>query len=538
MTALRTRPYQDEALAALREGWAGDYTRQAVVLPTGMGKTVIFSRLVADEHAAGRRSAVLVHRDELVNQTVEKIAAVDPDIRVGVVKAERNQTDTDVMVCSVQTLARRSRLERVPRPGLVIVDECHHAAADTYRLALEWFGCFDAPGGTRAAGFTATLHRNDERGLGDIWERVAYKRDILFGIKAGYLSDVRGVAVELDGLDLAKVARSRGDYQDGDLGRALMTAGAGEVIAESYREHAGDRQGVVFAPTVATAESFAEDLNAAGIVTEVITGATPLEDRALVYKRYRAGEVQVLSNCMVLTEGWDAPWASCCVVARPTESPSLYTQMVGRVLRPWPGKPDALVLDVVGASARHKLATIADLHESRVEIKPGETLAGAVEREEQERAERGKAAGSRQAREVDLFHTSRSVWLQTPGGVWFIPTRQSVYFIWPENGHFRVGRTGTPYAMAGGGWLRNEPLPLEYAMAWAEQYAEEADPSVASRTAPWRTSKKPSDAQVNHAAKLRIPLEHPDGTPLRKGELSDAISVFYASKLFDKKGKS
>lgn len=544
MTPLKTRPYQDEALAALREGWATDLTRLAVVLPTGMGKTVVFAHLIAEAVAERRRPIVLVHRDELVNQTVDKVGAVAPGLSIGVVKAERREVSRDVLVGSVQTLARRNRREEIPpgSVGLVIVDECHHAAANSYLATMDWFGCFRAPGGTRAAGFTATLHRNDERGLGDVWESVAYKRDILFGIRGGYLSDVRGVAVELDGLDLARVARSRGDYQDGDLGRALMSAGAGEVIAASYREHAGDRQGVVFAPTVATAESFAEDLRSAGVPTEVITGATPLEDRHLVYKRYQAGDVQVLTTCMVLTEGWDAPWASCCVVARPTESPSLYTQMVGRVLRPWPDKADALVLDVVGASARHRLATIADLHESRVEPKPGETLRRAVEREEEERAERGRAAGERKAREVDLFHQSRSAWLQTPAGVWFVPTRERLFFVWPENEgsaggapSYRVGRTGTPYSMTGGGWLRDEPMPLEYAMAWAEQYAEQADPSVASRVAPWRAGRKPSDQQVNLAARLGVPVVGEDGEPVRKGELSDRISIHYASKLFDRR---
>ena len=349
---LALRPYQTEAIAALEDGWAAGLQRVAVVLPTGLGKTVVFAHLIHQALAAGHRPLVLVHREELADQAADKIRSVAPDVSVGIVKAERDELDRDVIVASVQTLSRPNRRGRylgatAGRRRLIVVDECHHAAARTWIQLLEALGGF-TPGGAKVAGFTATMTREDSRKLGDIWERVVYERDILFGIGNGFLTDVRGKAVTVDGFDLGTVARSRGDYQDGALGEALEASGAGEVIAKAYTEHAADRAGVLFTPTVATAYSFAEDLNAAGIVTETITGTTSSEDRKLIYKRYRTGDVQVLSNCMVLTEGWDAPWCSTAVIARPTSSAGLYVQMVGRVLRPYPGKTDALVLDVVG----------------------------------------------------------------------------------------------------------------------------------------------------------------------------------------------
>lgn len=538
MSALRARPYQTEALAALHKTWAEGVLRAAIVLPTGMGKTVIIGHQIAEEVEAGRRPVVLVHRDELAHQTVGKIRAILPDTEVGIVKAGRNETCADVLVCSVQTLAREARREQIP-PGsvdLVVVDECHHASAQSYVDILTYFGCFE---GTRAVGFTATLARNDSRGLGNVWERVAYKRDVLFGIKGGYLSDVRGRALEIDGFNLAEVARSRGDYQDGSLGEALLSVDAGTVIADRFAEHAGGRQGVLFAPTVATAEVFADDLREAGIETAVITGATPTEDRQLIYKRFQAGEIQVLSNCMVLTEGFDAPWASCAVIARPTQSPSLYVQMVGRVLRPWPGKADALVLDVVGTARTHRLATLAELVDGGLPPKDGESIREAVERFEREAAEREVSAeelGAVRSYEVDLFHQSRSAWLRTYSGIWFIPTRKRTFVVHEEGtGTYRVGHCGV-YNKRDAKWELTG-LPLEYAMAWAEQWAEEADSSISSRNAPWRRNKAPSEGQVTQATKCGIPLEHSDGTPLSRGELSDQLSIFYASRLLDPRRK-
>ena len=312
--------------------------------------------------------------------------------------------------------------------------------APTWRKALEDLGCWHE---TPAAGFTATLSREDHRKLGDVWQSAFARYDILFGIEGGYLSDVRGKQVTVDGLDLATVAKTTTDYQEGALGEALIASGAGEHIAAAYVEHASDRPGVLFAPTVDSAHVFADDLNAAGIVTETITGTTPNDERLAIFHRHRTGDTQVLSNCMVLTEGWDSPHTSCAVIARPTQAPGLYVQMVGRVLRPYPGKADALVLDVVGVTATHALRSIADLSKSKVEIRDDESLAEAVARQlAEEEAERAgkpadavRAAGALAAVEVDLFHRSTSVWLRTYGGIFFIPTKAWTYFLWPEAGY-------------------------------------------------------------------------------------------------------
>lgn len=531
MHTLKLRSYQLEAIDAIRAK-LDEHTRTAVVLPTGMGKTVVFSHLIAQTvELTGKKVVVLVHRDELAEQAASKVRSVAPDAVVGIVKAERNEIDADVLVCSVQTLARPRRRELIDPAGvgLVIVDECHHALARTWREVLAYFGGYEE---TPVVGFTATLARGDGLGLGDVWQSVAYERSIEYGIDHGFLSDVRGQSVEIDGFDLATIAKSRGDYQEGKLGDALISVNAGSAVAEAYREFAtaadgSVRRGILFAPTVASAFHFADALNADGITTETITGETSKEDRELAYKRFAAGDVRVLSNCMVLTEGFDAPHAEVAVIARPTQSAPLYTQMVGRVLRPFPGKEDALVLDVVGIAGRHQLRTLKDL--TTVPVNEGESIVEAQERiaAEREEAVAGeKLAGVRKAKVVELFAASHSVWLQTKGGTWFIPFRGGVVCLWTKDGiRYSVGKKVDRQP---GTWLYSDLDSLEVAMAWGEQTASEIDPTVAEKDRAWRRGK-PSEKQLDLAIRLRLaPVE--ELANMRRGALSDLLSIHFASR--------
>jgi superfamily II DNA or RNA helicase len=558
---LRLRSYQQEALDAIELALLS-HNRVACVLPTGAGKTVLFAHLIAKAHAEGKKALVLVHREELAEQAKTKVHSVAPRLSVGIVKAERNEVEADVIIASVQTLAREERRQSILDAGdigMVIVDECHHAVARTWIEVLADFGCFEVERvfendeglfidytPTPCVGFTATMTREDGKGLGDVWETIAYERDILWMIDHGYLTDVRGQSVTVDDLDLATIARSRGDYADGQLGEALIASGAAEVTAEAYWEHAGNRenihlaarQGVLFAPTVAAAYAFSEAFNAAGIPTATVEGTISSEDRALIYKRYEAGEIRVLANCMVLTEGWDAPWAEVCVIARPTMSKALYTQMVGRVLRPWPGKDEALVLDVVGIAGRHKLQSLTELLHTAVE--DGETLAQArlrIDAEQAEKTERQTLRGLIKAQQVELFANSHATWLQTKGGKWFIPATFGLFFLWPALDEDPAGtwRLGYVESKRGGprkpGWIETG-LTLEYAMAWGETLAELDDPTVSLKDRKWRRTK-PSQSQIDFA--LRLKCVTPEmAYAYRKGELSDVISIHLASRQLDR----
>jgi len=522
---LTPRPYQVEALTAVKSAW----TRQletpghpAVVLPTGMGKTVIFAHLVAQIVEEGGWPLVLVHRDELAQQAAKKIKQVAPHLTVGLVKAKHRDVDRQVLVGSVQTLARPGRRAELPRITHIIIDECHHAAAKSYRDIIDAFPA------ARVVGFTATMVRADSKGLGDVWSEVVYSRDILYGIRNGFLTDVTGRTVVIPDLDMSQIKTAHGDYQEEALALALEESEAGHFIAKAYLEHCPDRSGILFAPTVATAFMFAEDLNAAGITTEVVTGETPLEERAAIYARAESGQTQVLANCMVLTEGFDMPRMSVAVIARPTTSVGLYIQMVGRVLRPFPGKGVALVLDVVGVASKLALASVIDLSPTHVKPEPGETLADAEERFELEEAGKpvkmGRSTAGLALEEIDLFHRSRTVWLQTPLGVWFIPTKDRFYVLWPLGPGDQWTVNTLPNKQGKRERLIGE-LSMENAMAWAEQLAAEEELKaegfqVASKKAAWRRGKVISGPQRDFAMGLGV-----DTTGMNKGEVSDAISV-------------
>lgn len=550
-TELKLRDYQSDAIDAVFQAWYAGMRRPAIVLPTGAGKTVVFSALIkefretqnpdpenTDAFRTGSRVIVLVHRDELADQAMAKIHAVAPHLTVGKVKAETRQVHADVMVCSVQTLARGTALRQIKAGqsfvgsdvGLIITDECHHAAAPSYGKV------YDAFPDALQLGVTATMARGDRLGLGDVWEEVVYSRSILWMMSKGYLAPVRTRQVQVAKLDMGGVKTSRGDYAAGDLGRAMLEAEAEKAIPRAYKEHADGRPGIVFTPTVATAQAVADEMNAAGIVTAVVSGETPKEERHTIYDDFRHGRVQVLSNCMVLTEGFDAPWAEVAVIARPTQSAPLYTQMVGRVLRPYPGKADALVLDLVGASS-NKLRTLVDLDPTVPlrEVQEGETLQEAIEREAEEDKDGPvntfvtEGMFGLKAKDVDMFAASDKVWLQTRAGILFIPAGGTTVFL------FKSLQDASLMDVAA--YTRGDQMPVRHpvhlgldlstAMAWGEVVAEDVGAFSVSKSASWRKAK-PSEGQLRVMDSLGL-----DASGMRRGAVSDAISVEFASRDLD-----
>lgn len=360
------RRYQADCVDSIIEAFESGMKRPAVVAPTGSGKTVIFSALVQRLVAQRQRPLILVDRNELVSQTVNKLRATDSTMSIGIIKAARNEGHGDVTVASIQTLSRVARLHswEPTRFTHIVADECHMAAADGWKRVLDYF---DAP----AVGFTATMMRADSKGLGEVWERVIWERDLKWAISAGFLMEPRALTVRIP--ELAYGRTRDGDFNDSDLGKAMAQAKAGPIIAQAYNDKARDesgalRRGILFAPTVETAVSFAQDFRAAGIPTEVVVGTTPAAERKRIYEATHRGENIVIASVGVLTTGFDLPAVEVAVIARPTKSKGLYIQVVGRVLRPSPDtfKRDALILDVVG-SVRLGLASVVDLKLDRPE---------------------------------------------------------------------------------------------------------------------------------------------------------------------------
>ncbi|WP_042389667.1 DEAD/DEAH box helicase [Streptacidiphilus melanogenes] len=521
----KPRPYQQTAIDKLLEGWRTGNNRLVVVLPTGGGKTVVFANLIKQTLGLIQgRPLVIAHREELITQAAAKIQAVLPDLNVGIVKAERDEhEDADVIVASVQTLAVERRRNAIKDIGLIIVDECHHAAARTYVDVLDHFGAWR---GLPVAGFTATLTRRDG-GLAEVWQDVVFRMDILDLITDRHLVDVRGKRVVVDGLDLDAVKVSAGDLQDAQLGEALEASGAAKVVAEAYLEHAADRPGICFVPTVRSAQHMAEVMTAHGISTAAVWGAMPKDQRTATLESYEAGHVQVLTNAMLLTEGFDVPKTSCAVIARPTKSPGLYVQMAGRALRLAEGKRDALILDVLGASTRHKLASIVDLTDRALaEPKDGQSLTEAVDEQE----DQAFTIGEIEWEDVDLFHASAIRWLKTRGGTWFIPAGGVFYFlVRGDKPGFYLIRSWTKET----GEFRCPPppsdeQPFEFSMLHAEMYAKRRAAPLAHKGSNWRT-RPASPGQIGLCRHLRIPTQR----GWTAGDVSDALDVHNASTAID-----
>jgi superfamily II DNA or RNA helicase len=542
---VKLRDYQRETVAAAYADWAAGKRRIATVLPTGAGKTVVFAHVLADVAAAGRTGVVIAHRDELIEQAADKLRQVAPGLRIGIFKAERRETvDVDVVVASVQSLTRpaaRVQLAAV-RPRLVVVDETHHVTAATYRETLRACGAWaeDWADGALVLGVTATLVRGDRMALGDVIEKVSITVPILKLIREEHLLPPRGRRVRIAGLDLGKVKRAAGDYRDGALGEAMHDALAPAAIARAYVEHCADRQGIAFLPTVALAYEMAGAFIEAGVSAAAIDGAMHIDERRKILAASRAGDIQVVCNCMVLTEGTDMPWISAIVLGRPTSNGGLYVQMVGRGLRPYLGQRDCLVLDVVGVTRKHKLATLADLAGAEVIEKLDEDLLAYEDDEIDLGLGEDDGYGADPLPEgadgplvteiVDLFTASHAAWKRTRRGVWYLASgdgRRYVFLVpGPERDRYDVAWCGA--REAGGGWIQRD-MEIGYAMARGQEFAEDGPGGIGTaRSARWR-SEVASTAQVKRATALGISLGGFD----TKGDVSDLIDQVVASDRLD-----
>jgi superfamily II DNA or RNA helicase len=361
--AFELRDFQIEAIDAAFAAWGRGMIRPAIVLPTGSGKTIMFVALIGRWLAEnpGMRVLVVAHRTELIDQAYNDLRNGDRNLSVGIVKAGRNETLATVVVASVQTLASGRRKDQIRDVGLVVIDECHHGTANSYVGVLEHYGTMgDVSVGCVALGVTATMVRGDNASLGDVWQDVVYERSILWMISRGYLVPPLGIRLRIAGMNLSKVKVSRGDYAAGDLGRELDASLAPGRVADAIVEYAGGRRGILFAPTVEVAEHFVDELRGVGLRAGMITGKTPDGERSAALGGLGDGSLDIVVNCMVLTEGTNIPCVDLIVITRATKSKSLYLQMAGRGLRSHPGKTDCLIM-VVGDCSEHSLITPVEL---------------------------------------------------------------------------------------------------------------------------------------------------------------------------------
>lgn len=345
---MHLRPYQQDILAKVDAGWA-EFRKQLVVAPTGSGKTVMFAN-IADREPG--RTLILAHREELIDQAVAKLHAATG------IYAEKEKAefyagpDARVVVGSVQTM-QRDRLERWEPDAfnLVIVDEAHHALAQSYRNILARFDTH-----ARVLGVTATPDRGDKRNLGEYFENVAAEVSLFDLIDDGYLSRITLKAIPLK-IDLSSVRQTAGDFNDADLGSALEPYL--DQIARAIKEHASFRRVLAFLPLIETSRKFVDACRKAGLAAEHVDGMS--RDRRDKLDRFARWEWDILSNAMLLTEGYDDPGIDCVVVLRPTRSRPLYAQMIGRGTRTAELKENLLILDFLWHHQRHSICRPAHL---------------------------------------------------------------------------------------------------------------------------------------------------------------------------------
>lgn len=406
---MEARDYQLDALEAVFREWQ-KVRSTLVVMATGLGKTILFAKVI--ERIQPKRTLVIAHRKELIEQAVDKIYKAT-ELRCGVEMGDIRVVDEDwwakapVVVATVQTLnagnGKRMRRWKPEEFGLIVIDEAHHICADTYRKVIDYFSTNPD---LKILGVTATPDRADEKALGQIFESTAFQFDILEGCNNGWLVPVTQQFCTVSSLDFSHVRTCAGDLNEGDLARIMEAEENVQGVCHpslevlyglepktlsnvpvpewtNYLSSLGrtPRRAIVFTVSVAQAEACSAILNR--VVPDIaawVCGKTPKDEREDILKDYQSGKVPVIVNCGVLTEGFDAPATEIIFMARPTKSRSLYCQMIGRSTRTLTGlvdgcvtvegrkeliaksaKPFCRIIDFAGNSGRHKLICALDV---------------------------------------------------------------------------------------------------------------------------------------------------------------------------------
>lgn len=330
------RPYQKECLDTIAEL---PYGRYLIQMATGLGKTVTFTSI-----PCCGKMLIMSHRREIIEQTAKYF-----DCKVSIEMAKHHADHkSDVIIASVQTLQNRLKEYKPDEFDIIIVDEAHHAAAASYRKILNHF--------TQTKfilGFTATPNRTDNVRLTDAFDKIVFSRDIKWAIENKYLCDIKATVANI-GYDLSQVRTYCGDFSESDLCTALK--GTEKVIADVYDNYAKG-QTLIFATSVEHCIAISNCIDGAAYVT----GKTPADERTQIVNDFKTGKIKCLVNCGVFTEGTDLPCIETIIMARPTQSESLYTQMIGRGLRLYEGKEYLNVIDCVGVTGRHSLCTTPSL---------------------------------------------------------------------------------------------------------------------------------------------------------------------------------
>ena len=533
------RPYQKDALKSIKTSYENGISKQLIVIPTGGGKTVTFTS-IPDIIPDSLPMLVLAHREELLDQAARTISEVHPEFKVQIEQANRKvDHDCDVVVASVPTLGRSDsdRIKKFSKDYFksIIIDECHHASSKTYTNILDYFN------NKFLLGVTATPQRSDNLRLTDVFEEIVYYKNMSDLINEGWLSRIVGYRVKTS-VDISSVKTIRGDYAEGQLQKAIDIPARNDAIVSSYNHLVPGTKTIVFCAGVEHANNVASSFKKSNIPTAVVVGSTSSEERHRIFSDFRQGKIKVVVNVGVLTEGFDEPSVETIILARPTRSNLLYTQIVGRGVRLFEGKAHCNIIDIADATKGKKplglpsllglppdfdlqgndLLEVAEKYEELFDKSPGQALKALT----LDDIELGY-------KQIDLFMPpppsevvqkySRLVWAETSENNFHLSINESEslrIFIdtmgrWTVEYRNRLKPSSTT--------ILGYPKDMRESFSRSDKWVmKRYDTKLIDSTAPWR-GDSPTDKQVKILRKIGVPITK----EINKGVASQIISKYF-----------
>jgi ATP-dependent helicase IRC3 len=536
---LTLRPYQEEALSSINTFYDKGIKRQLVVLPTGAGKTVIFSHLPLVK-SNSLPMLVLAHRAELLYQAQDKISWSNPNLTIEIEQGENHAGYTDVVIASVPTLGRAEseRILKYPKDYFksIVIDEAHHSAAPTYRRILDYF----TP--DFILGVTATPQRSDNTRLTDVFQEIVYYKTIQDLIQEGYLSPLVGYRIKTD-TDISGVQTNDGDYILSQLEDAIDNPSRNATIVAGYNDLVPNTKAIVFAAGVQHANNLALSFRKEKISTQVILGNTPTEERQQILSDFKSGNIKVLINVGVLTEGFDEPSVQAILLARPTRSTLLYTQIVGRGTRLYEGKTHCTVIDFADTTKGKKPIGLPSLLGLPPEFDlQGQSLTDVADKYQQlENYCPGEAVRVLSPDDIDLAYKRIDLFMPPPPNEF---VQQYSRFVWAEiaENTYHLGITNDHairiYFDALGRWtvefrerigsqinsrIMGYPNDMRDAFVRADNWITKHFPTnLIDSSSSWR-GDSPTDAQKKLLKRIGVPLT----ADMTKGAASQIISKYY-----------
>ena len=415
MIKLELRDYQEECIKITNEMEPGD--KKIISIATGGGKTIIFCDLISK---CKKRALVVVPQSELKEQAFNQIKnylkCSDDDI--GLVQQTQNEIDKKIIIATRQSLThpKSKRIEEMLKYGefeFIIFDECHQAVSQIKKI-LKKIPHENA----KVLGFTATPYNKE---LKQIFNGILYEKDILSLMKEGYLTDLKYMKIDTN-VDISNVKKCAGDYNLKDLSKAINTTLRNDLIADAYLQYGENRQSIVYCVDIEHALEVQQSFEKKGISCRSLSSLDDKFNREKILQDFKDEKIQVLTNVGVLTTGFDYPALSCLILARPTTSKILYTQIIGRGTRKAEGKENCLILDLVDNARNNSLFTMKNIFD----IENGETILESIEnrkREKKEKEERERREEEERERlrllEIELFNKDISNFYEFSTLDWF-----------------------------------------------------------------------------------------------------------------------